>query len=118
MFACTEHGLYVYDGRRFFNFGPRQGLPDGGIATGLAFDARNRLIVRYPHRVFVSTTPISRDIPPAALNFRPARSTIGSIPKDATGRLVPWADGAVFAGQGSLYLVHAGAGAEQASLGF
>ena len=110
VFACTEHGLYAYDGRRFFNFGPRQGLPDGGIAGGLAFDAIGRLIVRYPHSVFVSTTPVGPHTPPAALTFQPAVSAVGFIPDDVGGALVPWDGGAVFAGQGNLYRVRTDTG--------
>ena len=105
MFACTEHGLYAYDGVRFINLGPKQGLPDGGIASGLTFDAAGRLIVRYPHRIFVSSGPIERHTPPAALIFRGARSVVGSIPDDSVGEMVPWAGGAVFAGGGHLYRV-------------
>ena len=110
VFACTEHGLYAYDGRRFFNFGPEQGLPDGGIASGLAFDGTGRLIVRYPHSIFVSTTPIGSHTPPAALTFQPAASGVGFIPDDAGGALVPWDGGAVFAGKGSLYRVRTDTG--------
>ena len=113
VYACTEHGLYVYDGRRYFNFGPRQGLPDGGIANGLAFDAQNRLIVRYPHRIFVSTEPIGPSTSPAALTFVAARSMVGPIPDDSSGQLVPWAGGAVFAGQGTLYVVRTSNGMGQ-----
>ena len=113
VFACTEHGLYVYDGRRYFNFGPRQGLPDGGIANGLAFDAQDRLIIRYPHRIFVSTMPIRPGTSPAALTFVAARSMVGTIPDDGTGQVVPWAGGAMFAGQGTLYVIHTGGGMGQ-----
>ncbi len=113
VFACTQHGLYAYDGRRYLNLGPRQGLPDGGIAEGLAFDGHGRLIVRYPHRVFVSTTPIGPDTPPAALVFQAARSMADPIPDDSSGQLVPWAGGAVFAGQGGLYIVRTGDGIGQ-----
>ena len=108
VFACTQHGLYVYDGRRFLNLGSRQGLPDGGIVDGIAFNIRNRLVVRYPHAVFVSISPIGPHAPPAALLFRPAVSEVGPIPDDATGQVLPWGDGVVFAGQGRLFVVHAG----------
>ena len=108
--ACTEHGLYAYDGRRFFNFGPKQGLPEGGIASGLAFDARGRLMVRYPHSIFVSTGPIGVHTPPAALSFQIAVSHVGPIPDDGAGELVAWDGGAVFAGQGNLYRVRTDTG--------
>ncbi len=110
VFACTEHGLYVYDGRRFFNLGRQQGLPDGGAADALSFDAQGRLIVRYPHRIFVSTGPIGPLTPPAALVFRAAVSRIGPIPEDTSGQLLPWRGGAIFAGQGQLYLVRTDTG--------
>lgn len=105
VFACTEHGLYVYDGRRFFNFGPKQGLPDGGIASSLTFDTRGRLIVRYPHSIFVSTAPIGPHTPPTALTFEAAISRVGPIPSDSAGGIVSWNGGAVFAGKGNLYRV-------------
>lgn len=113
VFACTEHGLYAYDGRRFYNLGPNQGLPDGGIAISLVFTADNRLIVRYPHSIFVSTTPIGPHTSPTALTFQTARSKIGPIPDGSSGQMVSWHDGAVFAGQGALYVVHAGGGTMQ-----
>jgi hypothetical protein len=50
IFTCTEHGLYAYDGRHFANFGPRQGLPDGGIVEAMATDAARRIVLRYSHQ--------------------------------------------------------------------
>ncbi len=111
VFACTEHGLYVYDGRRFFNLGRQQGLPDGGAADDLSFDAQGRLIVLYSHGVFVSTGPIGPHVPPAALTFRAATSRVGPIFDDSSGQLLPWPGGAIFAGRGQLYQVRTDTGA-------
>ncbi|MCQ8277282.1 diguanylate cyclase [Acetobacteraceae bacterium KSS8] len=102
VFACTEHGLFFYNGRRFFNLGSSQGLPDGGIVAGIAFDDRNRLIVRYPHSLFVSTGPISKDVPPSALTFRQA---VGAVKDNAFGSLLPWKGGVLLLGGGLLYFL-------------
>ncbi len=106
IFACTEHGLYVYDGRRFANLGPRQGLPDGGIVEAMVTDAARHIILRYSHTVYVSTTPISNAIPPERLTFVPAASTVGSISDEEAGQMTSWGDGAIIAAQGNLYYVN------------
>ena len=103
---CTEHGLFAYDGRHFFNFGPKQGLPDGGFVHSLTFDAKRRIIVRYSHAVYVADQPIGENAPPATINFRPAYSANG-IDDDQRGEIVQWKDGAVFTAQGRLYFVRA-----------
>ena len=103
--ACTEHGLFAYDGRRFFNLGPQQGLPEGGIAEGLIFDSHRRVVLRYPHAIYISTTAISTLNPPTALTFHAAMSTPGPIADDGTGQLVPWMDSALFTIHGQFYSV-------------
>ena len=103
--ACTEHGLFAYDGRRFFNLGPQQGLPDGGFVHALATDSSNRIILRYSHSIFVASRPIDFLTSPANLKFRPAQFA-GVIDDDERGQIVPWKDGAVFAAQGRLLFVH------------
>ncbi len=106
--ACTEHGLYVYDGRRFLNLGPQQGLPDGGIVVALTFDSQHRIIVRYSHSVFVSDRPINEQTPPSSLIFRTAVPKTRLVEDGQAGQIVPWKDGAVFAAQGELYYVRNG----------
>jgi diguanylate cyclase (GGDEF)-like protein len=105
IFTCTEHGLYAYDGRRFSNLGPRQGLPDGGIVEAMAIDAAGRIILRYSHTVYMSTRSVSRDNPPESLSFEAALSTVGPIDDDDAGQMVAWGDGAVLAAHGRLYFV-------------
>ena len=102
--VCTEHGLFSYDGRRFSNLGPRQGLPDGGFVHALTRDSKDRVILRYPHSIFVSDQPIGGHDPPGNLTFREAQSTF-PIEDDERGDIVPWRDGAVFAADGKLYFV-------------
>jgi diguanylate cyclase (GGDEF)-like protein len=105
IFTCTEHGLYVYDGRRFSNLGPKQGLPDGGIVEAMAITASRRIILRYPHRLYVSVNSVSLDVPPDHLSFVPASSEVGSIDDDGNGQLVAWGDGAILAAQNRLFYV-------------
>ena len=103
--ACTEHGVFVYDGRRFLNLGPQQGLPDGGFVHALTFDSKNRIVLRYSHAIFVADQSINEHTPPIDLKFRPARSAT-IIDDDERGQIVPWKDGAVFSAEGRLFFVH------------
>ena len=102
--VCTEHGLFSYNGRRFSNLGPRQGLPDGGFVHALTRDSRNRIVLRFPHSIFVSDQPINGHDPPGSLMFHAAQSA-SPIEDDERGDIVPWRDGAVFAADGRLYVV-------------
>ena len=106
IFTCTEHGLYVYDGRRFSNLGPRQGLPDGGIVEAMVIDSDRRIILRYSHTIYVSTTPITRAIPPERLSFVPAISTVGAISDGQAEQMTAWGDGAIIAARGQLFHVN------------
>ena len=103
--ACTEHGLFVYDGRRFFNLGPQQGLPDGGFIHALAFDRKNRIILRYSHSIFIASEAISNLTSLANLRFQRAQFA-SVVDDDERGQIVPWRDGAIFAAQGRLLFAH------------
>ena len=106
--ACTEQGLYAYDGQRFFSLGPQQGLPDGGVVHDLAFSSDGRIILRYPDRIFVSQDALSPSHPPESLHFQPAKSLVGSIFDDRERQLTSWANAAVLLDQGSLYYIGIG----------
>jgi diguanylate cyclase (GGDEF)-like protein len=106
IFTCTQHGLYAYDGRRFVNLGPRQGLPDGGIVEAMAIDSTRRIVLRYSRAIYVSTTPVSLSIPPERLTFQLAISTVGPLEDDGAGNVAAWDGGAVLAAQGHLYYVN------------
>lgn len=116
MLACTEHGLYAYDGRRFFNLGPQQGLPEGGIVYDLVFGANRAIILRYLHRIFISEQPLSLSNPPGGLTFHAVVSKNISIDNETINQLVGWKKGAIYIAHGHLYYVDPGSPAEEPSI--
>ena len=105
LFACTEHGLFSYDGRRFFNLGPEQGLSDGGVVHDLVFTRNRDVVVRYRSRVYVSRAQPDLAGSPRFLSFRLARSRIGALFDDGPGRMVAWRSGALLLNDGFLAFV-------------
>ena len=75
--ACSEHGLFAYDGRRFTNLGPAQGLRDGGPVYDVALTSDNRVAVRYAEELMVSEPELSTDRAPTDLRFRPVMAPSG-----------------------------------------
>ena len=71
LFACTEDGLFSFDGRRFTGLGPDQGLPAGNEVRELALTDVGRMAVRYRDGVWIADEPTGAGRPPAALHFRP-----------------------------------------------
>ena len=70
LLVCSDHGVFSYDGRRFTNLGPAQGLADGGVVEEIRLAADGRVAVRYPDQILVSTQPATLDRPPTSLSFR------------------------------------------------
>lgn len=112
LLACTQSGLYAYDGRRFVNLGRQQGLPGGGLISDIAFDPDGRLVLRYSDRVFVSSNALSSATPPEKLKFRVATSEVGSTFNDHVGQLATWRDDVVLINQGHLDLIEPGTASE------
>ncbi len=77
--ACSEHGIFAYDGRRFVNLGPSQGLRNGGNIYDLALINDGRIAVRYADQLMISDPDVSADRSPFALRFRSV-----SLPKGAS----------------------------------
>ncbi len=100
--ACTEHGVYVYDGRRFVNLGHSQGLPEGGVVYDIAVGKSGKIFIRYVDRVFVSRQSVSATQPPQSLSFRVALSDVGSFYDHHAGRLASLGEGAVLVANGRL----------------
>ncbi len=111
IFACSDHGLFVYDGKRFVNLGSAQGLPEGGRIFDLAFDPHGRIIVRYASRVFVSAAGIDNDHPAEMLVFKAAVSTVGPFYNEYAHQIAPWKQGAVLVIDGHVTFVDPGTGA-------
>ena len=99
--VCTEHGVFAYDGRRFVNLGPDQGLRPGGIVYGMALSAKGRIAVEYSDEVLVSDRPSDADHPPSSLSFSAVRHDGISFDSDRPHRLAPWHDGFVLLAGGT-----------------
>lgn len=91
--VCTEHGVFAYDGRRFVNLGPDQGLRQGGFVYGLALTAEGRIAVKYSDEVLVSDRPSDAAHPPSSLSFSSVRHDGISFASNRPHRLAPWKDG-------------------------
>ncbi len=72
--VCSEHGLSAYDGRRFTNLGPAQGLRDGGLVYDVILTNDNRIAVRYADQLLISDPDVPSGRPPTDLFFRPVMS--------------------------------------------
>ncbi len=88
--VCTEHGVFAYDGRRFVNLGPDQGLRPGGFVFGLALTTEGRIAVEYSDEVMVSDRPSGAAHPPSSLSFSSVRHDGISFDSDKLHRLAPW----------------------------
>ena len=99
--VCTEHGVFAYDGRRFVNLGPDQGLRPGGLVYGMALSTSGRIAVEYADEVLVSDRPSDADHPPSALSFSAVRHDGISFDSDKPHRLAPWQDSFVLLAGGT-----------------
>ncbi len=68
--ACSNRGLFDYDGRRFRSLGVQQGLRQGGIIYDLAQDKDTRLYVSYPDALYVSDKQVKNAPVDTTLRFR------------------------------------------------
>ena len=67
--VCSDEGVFSYDGRRFDNLGPAQGL-DQGVVEDIQIAGNGRVAVRYPDELFVSDQPVTTGRAPTALSFK------------------------------------------------
>lgn len=107
LFACTTHGVFVYDGRRFTNLGTAQGLPDGGNVDDIVFIAGGRIVVRYGAETFVSRASLGNGRSPSGLRFMPAVG-LRSAGDARAKEIAAWRDGAVLIAGGKLEFLDAG----------
>ena len=68
--VCTEFGVFAYDGRRFVNLGPKQGLRLGGQVLGIGLTRAGRIVVRYSNDVLLSDRATDSTHPPTSLAFK------------------------------------------------
>ena len=95
LLACTDHGVFAYDGRRFINLGADQGLRQGGLVYGLALTPQGRVAVRYASEVFISDHPSDIAHPPSSLFFHKVLHPGISFSSEKAHRLAAWQDGLV-----------------------
>ncbi len=93
--VCTEHGVFAYDGRRFFNLGPAQGLRQGGFVYNIALTAQGRIALSYADEVLVSAPSAGALRSPETLSFQAVRHPGLSFYDESPRRLAPWQDGLV-----------------------
>ena len=93
--VCSEQGVFAYDGRRFVNLGPKQGLRDGDVVYGIALTTDGRIAVEYPDEVRISDRSTDAIHPPSSLWFTPVRHPGISFTSDRPHRIAPWQDGLV-----------------------
>ena len=104
--VCTQHGVFTFDGRRFTNLGPAQGLRDGGQVYSLAVASDGRIAIGYTDGVFVSTTLADAHHPPSSLSFRSVpHPEVSFYNNGYPNSLVAWQDGFVLVANGSTFRV-------------
>ena len=92
MLVCTEHGVFAYDGRRFFNLGPAQGLRQGGMPLSLALLPDGRIAVGFADEVLVSDRATDAPQSPDSLVFRPVQHAGQSFYNEGMRRMTAWRD--------------------------
>ena len=95
LLVCTEHGVFAYDGRRFANLGPEQGLRLGGEVYDLATNAAGRVAVRFAEELYVSDRPPDKSRSPSELRFHVVTHPGISFYDEKLHHLVPWKGGFV-----------------------
>ena len=92
LLICSEHGLFEYDGRRFINLGPDQGLPEGQIVYDLTAMPDGRIAVGYAGEVFVSDAPTADANHAGVLRFQPVQRAGSVFFDQEPHQLAAWRD--------------------------
>ncbi len=95
LLVCTEHGVFSYDGRRFTNLMPSQGLRAGGDVFDIALTRSGRVAFSYADEVFVSDRASDAAHGPASLTFHRVVHRGLTYYENKRHRLVAWRDGLV-----------------------
>ena len=95
LLVCTEHGVFAYDGRRFANLGPEQGLRLGGEVFDLATSAAGRVAIRFAEELYVSEQPADISRAPSELRFEAVAHPGIGFYDEKPHHLVSWRGGFV-----------------------
>ncbi|MCQ8239691.1 diguanylate cyclase [Rhizosaccharibacter radicis] len=99
--ACTEHGLFIHNGRRFKNLDEKNGLPDGGQLWALAIDPAQRVFVAFSNAIYMSRTGLDPRSSPTRMQFRHFLAK-KNVQMDTNREIVAWNGGAVVRSDGNL----------------
>ena len=95
LLACSEQGVFAYDGRRFMDLGVDQGLRRGGTVYGLALTSTGRLAVEYGNEIFVADQTSGPSRPPTSLSFQAVEHPGITFYSERAHRLAAWRGGLV-----------------------
>ncbi len=108
--VCSDEGVFAYDGRRFDNLGPAQGL-DQGVVEDIQLAGNGRVAIRYPDELFVSDQPVTTERSPTALSFKRVDLHDPSLFNRSTRQLAAYADGfAIIVGRATMRVVFSSTG--------
>ncbi|MFS3133976.1 diguanylate cyclase domain-containing protein [Gluconacetobacter sacchari] len=102
--VATQHGFFLFDGRHFTPFGPRQGLPTGGVGVSAALTSHGNLILVYADMIYVAHDPAGA-ASPDRLYFQPVDSG-HALGHDGHRKITPWRGGLVVTDRDRLLFVH------------
>ncbi len=103
--VCSEHGVFVYDGTRFFNLGLDQGLRSGGLVYDIARTSSGRVAVGFADEVLVSDSPADSTHSPASLKFQSVLHPRFSFYNQQPHRLAAWHSNFVFIAGGDTEVI-------------
>jgi diguanylate cyclase (GGDEF)-like protein len=93
LLVCTESGLFSYDGRRFDNLGPEQGLRQGGYVYDVTTAPSGRIAIRFADEVMIADRATDRLHSPRSLVFHAVSRPGLNFFEDRKHRLVAWHGG-------------------------
>ena len=93
---ATEHGVFAYDGRRFENLGPQNGLRDGGEVFNISIAQSGVVAVEYPGELYLSNRPSGTSHPVTSLSFRLVDHPGMTFYSERPHRLASWRASFVF----------------------
>ncbi len=99
IYACTSHGVFAFDGRRFFNLGVGQGLPEGGRVSDVIFIGDGRVVIRYAADIYVSRMALGAAQSPRELRFTPVAG-LSHTGLSQSEQITPWRRGAMLIADG------------------